>query len=326
MIEVRKRLIRPTNKTVLIVALLFGTIISAFILGSTFSQREGGKILASRSRTHETTVPGTNYEVAKVSSEAAVASDSAKLATGFATWDRALKARTEGMGDEDVAELTEVFIERMVIFTAKLELEVKDIDSTVNEIRSLTEESGGFVAGVSTSKSGGGIITVRVPQEKFYEVIWEIEKLGEVKVRELKGEDITESYVDLEAQLKNLQKQEKRLIEILEMCVNVEEVLKVESELKRVRGEIEGLTGEIKYIEGRVELATITVSLTEVFTRQRNKFPKVDWWIPVEAGLQALFTVTQGLITLTIVSTPFIAVGLPAYYLYKRGNKRKNTK
>jgi len=169
-------------------------------------------------------------------------------------------------------------------------------------------------------------VTVRVPQVKFYDVIKEIEALGEVEERDLKGEDITDTFVDLEAQLRNLQREEERLVEILDMAVNVEEVLKVEAELNRVRGEIERITGELKYIEGRVELATITVSLMEKFAKQKTVLPQVDWWAPVNSGLNALFTVVQGLVTMTIFLGPFVAVGLPAFYIYKRGNKGVSSK
>jgi len=107
------------------------------------------------------------------------------------------------------------------------------------------------------------------------------------------------------------------------MCTKVEDVLKVEKELERVRGEIEGLTGDIQYLESRVELATITVLLNEFIEKKPTGFPQVDWWAPVNAGLQALFTIFQGLLAIAIVLGPFAAIGFPAYYLYKRVNRKK---
>ena len=325
--NIRNRLARPSKKTTLIVALIFGTTVTAFLLGSTFNQDEVG-FTSHLSRAYET--PGPSGPAATVSeammaadmaSATAAASDSLKASTGFALWNLFTSAQT-GQSDGD-AEVADIYFERMVIFTAILQIEVGDIDSTVDEIRLVTDEAGGFITGVSTSKSGGGVVTVRVPQVKFYDVIKEIEALGEVEERDLKGEDITDTFVDLEAQLGNLRREEERLVEILDMAVNVEEVLKVEAELNRVRGEIERITGELKYIEGRVELATITVSLLEKFTKQKTVLPQVDWWAPVNSGLNALFTVVQGLVAMAIFLGPFVAVGLPAFYVYKRGNKGK---
>jgi len=67
----------------------------------------------------------------------------------------------------------------------------------------------------------------------------------------------------LTARLNNSERQEQRLLEILDMANNTKEVLEVEREVWRVRTEIERLTGRIKYLENRVELATISVSLYE---------------------------------------------------------------
>lgn len=314
--EVRKRLARPSRKTAIIAALLFVTIVSASLLGSTFDKKGEGEAISPRTRVE---APKGSYDDVADTASSAMAADSAKAAAASSFWGTML-SRTGGAGEEDVAELTDVaaVIARMVIFTAELELEVEDVDSALDAISLYVMESGGFVAGVSSTEGEGGIIAIRVPQEAFYDAIREVESLGEVREKEVKGEDITESYVDLEARLRNLRSQEERLLEILGMCVDVEEVLKVEKELERVRGGIEGLTGEMRYIEGRVELATITVSLTEAHEEERTRLPQVDWWAPVFAGLQALFTIAQGLIAMAVVLVPFAAVVVPAYRIYKR--------
>ena len=215
---------------------------------------------------------------------------------------------------------------RMVIFTANLGLEVEDVDSAIEEIRRIAEGVGGFVSGVSTSKKDGhrvGYMSIRVPQGDFYVVIWKIEGLGEVESKDIRGEDVTEQYIDLKARLNNLQKQEARLLEILAVAKTVDEILRVESELNRVRREIERLTGQLQYLEKRVELATITISLTEKAPEPWIKIPEIDWGTPIESGLWGLFIIIQGLILVLIVATPFIAVGAPAYLIYRR---RKQTK
>ncbi len=320
------RIARPSSKAVLIVAMLIGTTISAFLLGSTFSQEEGVGAISLSNHVYDI-VPQSSGDMSVSEARAAAdvadlaASDSGKsAATGLSSMlslvTRPVDAGQEG---EVVAEPADVIFERMVIFTAKLRLEVEDVDLTVHEIRLLTEEYGGFVAGMSTSKSEWGVMTLRVPQDEFYDVIEEVEALGNVEERELKGEDITETYVDLEAQLVNLEREEERLVEILDIARNVEEVLKVESQLSRVRGKIESITGKMKYLEGRVELATITVTFREEFAEETAVLPQVDWWEPVSTGLEALTTVVRGMLAMTVFIVPFLAVGFLAYRLFKRG-------
>jgi hypothetical protein len=115
------------------------------------------------------------------------ASDSAKGSAGLAIWDLVASASDAGQEGEIVAEPADVIFERMVIFTARLRLEVEDADLTVHEIRLLAEDCGGFVAGMSTSKSEWGVMTLRVPQDEFYDVIEEVEALDNVEERELRA-------------------------------------------------------------------------------------------------------------------------------------------
>ncbi|MDH5795140.1 MAG: DUF4349 domain-containing protein, partial [Candidatus Bathyarchaeota archaeon] len=208
---------------------------------------------------------------------------------------------------------------RMMVYTARLRLEVSDVDSAVDSIYTIARDLQGDVSGISTSKESGrriGTVIVRVPQEDFYTAIEAIENLGKVESKDVKGEDVTEEYVDLTARLSNLQKQEQRLTEILAMATTVEDVLKVESELNKVRLQIEQTTGKIQYLENRVELATITVLLGE--SPPLIAIPEINWGRPIEAGLWGLFTVFQGLIAISIVATPLIAIGTPIYYFYRR--------
>ncbi len=322
-------LARPSKKAVLVFGILFLTMISAYTLGSTFRQRGGiqakTQFILSTPGFEDVSEEEAAAVAAKTAADAARTSDSAKsAASGLSGWSWVFSVWPE-TGEESPGELVEAFTERMVVFTARIEVRVDDIDPTVDDIMLITEKYGGFISAITT-RSEGGSITVRVPQKKFYEVVSEIEGLGEVVNRDLKGEDVTENYVDLQAQLSNLQKQEGRFVEILSMCATVEDVLKVESELKRIRGEIEGITGKIKYLENRVELATITVLLSKSVGELVMGLPQVDWWAPVNSGLQALFTIIQGLLAIVIVLGPFVAVGLPVYYLYKRLNLKKEAK
>ena len=194
-------------------------------------------------------------------------------------------------------------------------------------MRLLAESHGGFVSTVNTRDERGSI-TIRVPQRRFHDAVEEIEGLGEVESRSLQGEDVTEEYVDLQAELTNMERQEQRLLDIMEMGDTVESVLKVERELERVRGRIESLQGRINYLDSRVELATITVNLNLEPEEEPEPhlawFPEVDWDEPVRAGLSVLFTVTQGMITMGIVLGPFAAVGyggLRAYRYFRSQRK-----
>jgi len=214
---------------------------------------------------------------------------------------------------------TEYTQERMVIYNAYVSLETGDIGGSLAKIRSLAESYGGYVAGSSRSSYGmqaTAEITIRVPKDKFHVAVQEIETYGKVLDERTTSEDVTQQYIDLKARLENLQRQEKRLNEILGMAKTVEEVLNVERELERVRGEIESLQGQINYLERNVAMSVITVGLKEPLPPFTP--PGMDWGETFETALRAFFAVVRGLVILVVSLLPLVAIGVPVYYVYRR--------
>jgi len=306
---------------------LLALLSSSYLVGNTFMPREEQPIaLPGLNYTHSYTTQ-TVAQYARSSDAAAVAAAevAANAATDVAKAASQDKLRTYfeilSSGDETEfqAEAAELLAERLVVFTARIELEVEDVEAAVDEVRLLAQRHGGFVATEQT-RSESGVITIRVPQRVFHDAVAEAETLGTVKARDLKGEDVTEEYVDLGSQLVNLENQEKRLLEIMGMGTTVESVLRVEKELERVRGSIESIKGRMNYLESRVELATITVLLNLEESEpevQLAWFPDVDWSTPVRAGLSILFSIAQGMIAMAIVVGPFAVLGYAGLRGYK---------
>jgi hypothetical protein len=214
--------------------------------------------------------------------------------------------------------------ERVVIYNAQLSLEANDVQGMLQKIGSLAEGYGGYVA--SSSRSTYGVqaraeIAIRVPKDKFHAAIQQIEAYGKVVDEGTTSEDITQQYIDLKARLNNLQRQEERLREILDIAKTVDEILRVESELERVRGEIDSLQGQINYLEGNVEMSLISVTLTEPappFTP-----PGMNWGETLEIAILGFFTILRGMIILVVSLIPVVVVSVPIYYLYKRRKQQR---
>ncbi len=186
--------------------------------------------------------------------------ESPKTGTRFTEVDYSLQS-TGNANDKNT-----IPIERKIISNAYLQVEVNSAEIAVNKITNITQAHGGFVSSSSLSNIGGrnnGQMTIRVPQKDFYLAIEEIGTLGTVESRQVSGQDVTEEFIDLDARLSNLKKQELRLQEILKTAVTVKDVLEVEHELERVRGEIERLIGRLNFLNQSVEMSTITVSAIE---------------------------------------------------------------
>ncbi len=158
-------------------------------------------------------------------------------------------------------------VQRKVIQRAHLTLLVEDLDKEFNNILKLIEGERGFVEHSGTwenEQQRSGELTLRVPVASFSLVLGQLEELGQVEGRELGGQDVTFEYVDIEARMRNLQRQEERFLAILEKANTVDEILGIERELERVRGELESLTARLKNLDNLTGLATINVSLRQL--------------------------------------------------------------
>jgi hypothetical protein len=213
--------------------------------------------------------------------------------------------------------------DRMVIYNAYISLETSDMQAVLNKIAALAESSGGYVAG-SSRTTDSAEITIRVPKAAFRSSIQQVEAYGKVLNERSSSEDVTQQYIDLKARLENMQRQEQRLRDILNMTKTVDEVLQVERELERVRGDIESLQGQVNYLERNEEMSLISIDLTEPpppFT-----VPGMDWKETFETALTGLFVIVRGLIILAVALLPIVMIGTAVFYVYRREKRKAPTK
>jgi hypothetical protein len=154
-----------------------------------------------------------------------------------------------------------------IIYSGNVDIEVEDFDTAYTQVKSMVEGYDGYVSdsNVYTTPAGKkrGVITVRVPKEKFQKVIDGVSDLGTVKTLTTSAQDVTLEYTDLSSRLKNLKTQEDRLLELLDMAVNVSDLLTIEKELERIRENIEIIQGRLNYLDNKVGFSTLTIVLHE---------------------------------------------------------------
>ena len=217
--------------------------------------------------------------------------------------------------------------QRMIISTADVSLEVKDVQKAHDEIAKIIRGTGGFLTQSIINKSDGqdtATITIRVPSKGYETVLVQVSKIGKILSKNEQGEDVTEEYVDLESRLRNLKREEEQFLKVLGRANRITDILAVERELARVRGEIEQATGRVKYLQSQVSLATINVSLSEP-TPAVSKM--VNWdvtrtVVSAANSLQALFRRLTSLTIWMIVFTPFWALIGAVVYGWKRYRRK----
>jgi len=219
-------------------------------------------------------------------------------------------------------------IGRMIIRTAEIEIESSDPEKCLNEIMSIAESYGGYVQSMKLHMRGGvsARIVIRVPEKSFFNALNDVKKVGKVVSESVKGEDVTEQYIDLEARLRNLKAEEEWLVSTMEKARNVQELMMIERELWRIRGEIERIEGQLKYLERRVEYSTISVSIVQPPKEPEPKpieLPEFNVMPVLIAALTAIYYIAYGLIFLIIVGTPLAAIGYAGFKLYRKFAPKK---
>jgi hypothetical protein len=158
---------------------------------------------------------------------------------------------------------------RRIIYEADINLVVKDVSTVESQIAALLNEHQGYVAESAIDRTRGeelsGRWRVRIPVEHFDAFLNEVAKLGVAESRKQTAQDVTEEFVDLEAQISNKKKLEQRIVELVQnQSGEIKDVIEVERELGRVRGEIEQMEGRLRYLTNRTELTTVSIVAREV--------------------------------------------------------------
>lgn len=242
-----------------------------------------------------------------------------------------------GEGKLDAAERSrQQPTERKIIRNADLTLETASPEEAQKKITTIAESKGGYVAD-STQKASSSeattrdtvLMTLRVPSEKFTETLDEIKNGGgRVLLETVKGQDVTEEFIDIEARLKTKRELETRFIEILKQANTVAETLNVQTELSRVRGEIEQIEGRKRFLESQTSLSTIKLILQTPTAFSANSSGFVyQLGQSLSNGFEAALAFILGFITFIIAIIPFLLlIVLPVYllirYFWRKYNKR----
>jgi len=166
---------------------------------------------------------------------------------------------------------------RKVIRNAHLEFEVAKFDEAVVAIDAAAKAQGGFIDTKDSAQGANGkisgTVTVKVLPDHLDAFLAQIGPIGDLKNQRIGAEDITKDYYDTDARLRNAQKMEQRLLDILDQKTGkVSELLQVEQELGRVRSQIEQMQGEMKAYDALIRYATVTIVLNEKDLTQAAAF------------------------------------------------------
>jgi hypothetical protein len=216
-------------------------------------------------------------------------------------------------------------VDTKIIKTAYLTIEVKDVPGAVETLRTLASQKGGYISSTNVQKNYNdrlsGSVILRVPAPEFDSTLAGVRALGTVKSASTQGQDVTEEYVDIQAQKTSYQNQLAQYNEIMKRAVKVEDVITVQQQIDRVQTELNRLEGRLKYLNSRIDLSTITANLEEpepVGGDTGHNFVST-----INEGIAGFFGMIDALIIIFFTLLPLVILGGAAYavYRYRKGRK-----
>lgn len=218
---------------------------------------------------------------------------------------------------------------RLLIKTANLRMEAEDPEAAANEISTIVESHGGYIARLSISgeEEKSAVMTVRVPESAFYDALNAIRRVGKVISEEVNVRDVTEQHVDLEARLRNLRAEEEWLLAAVDEAETVQDLIMIEKELWRVRGEIERIEAQLKNLERMISYSTISIWINAPGKPKPkpSPYPEIDFTPVLVAAVTALIYIAYGLLFLTIVGIPIGLIAYAGYLAYRKVAKGRKT-
>jgi hypothetical protein len=212
-----------------------------------------------------------------------------------------------------------------IIKTAYMTIEVNDVPGSVEILKNLAARKGGYLSSTNVQKNFNnrltGSVIIRVPAKEFETTLMGVQAIGTVKSVSTQGQDVTEEYVDLQAQKTAYQNQLAQYNEIMKKAVKVEDVITIQQQIDRVQIQLNRLEGRLNYLDSRIDLSTITVNLQEpepVGGESAHNFVST-----INEGISGFFGMVDAVIIIFLTLLPIIIIGGAGYGIYRWNKKRK---
>ena len=251
----------------------------------------------------------------------APAAPPAFLASKSMSADRAYAPEANGAGGSGEAATED----RKIVRTGSITMEVSDIGKSQADITDSASQYKGYV--VSSNQRADqefptGYISIRIPAGSFNDVMQKIRALAlKVTYENTNSQDVTEQYMDLEAQLKNYQATETQYLELLKKADNVKDILEVQRELSNVRGNIERVRGRMQYLERTSDMSLIEITLNKSKPIGQSTWDVAGIFKSAVDGLIVLGKAILGILIWLLVFSPVWIIALVIIFVIRRKKK-----
>ncbi len=230
-----------------------------------------------------------------------------------------------GGGGDLSPSSTALDAERLVVQSADLVIVATDPAAAMDNIAEMAQAMGGYVVASNVRQVRinedievpRAIITVRVPARRMQQALEDIEEEAiRVDAKDQSGQDVTAEYTDLESRLRNLERAEAQLTEIMNQANETDEVLNVFNRLNSITEQAEVIQGQLAYFDQASAFSSITVTIQAEEPEPVVEQPKEELWQANEIAAQAVEDLKEHLRALGGVAIRVGLYTLPLLILY----------
>ncbi len=171
---------------------------------------------------------------------------------------------------EELSDATDETAQK-IIYNADISMESTDFNTARDTLLAAVEANDAWMeySGISGSEKDHdryAYYTVRVPVENYRTFLADVGEAGSVLDMSETAENITSSYIDVQARLSALENQRDRLNALADQAETTADLLEIESQLSDVQYQLENYTRQLKNMDQQVSYSTVDIRLSEVAT------------------------------------------------------------
>jgi hypothetical protein len=206
-----------------------------------------------------------------------------------------------------------------IISTAEVTIEVNNVTGSVETLRTLAIQKGGYVSSTDIETDSNnqptGTVVLRIPAAGFDTTLNGIKAIGTVKSVATEAQDVTENYVDVQAQITSYQNQIAQYNTILKQSQTVADVLKVQEQIDQAQTELDRLNVQMKYLNSQIDFSTITVNLQE--PEPVGSQGSHDFVAAINEGIAGFLGMIDTIIIVVFSIIPLVIIGGAGYCIYR---------
>jgi hypothetical protein len=138
----------------------------------------------------------------------------------------------------------------------------------VSRVSGVATGYGGYMANTQTKYGGDDAtaqITMRIPVANFEAAIKQLTHLPEVTVlsQSTTGADVTDQYVNVQAQMISLSSERDSFLALLSASRNVDEILMLHDRVAGVQSQLDQLQGRLNLLDHQSSLSSLAITISE---------------------------------------------------------------